>query len=315
MRAPPAGLRGAGGEQPTTAHSQLFGIAAVQNLCFVVGCLGSVGGLLAAVLFSRRIRRPDVAGRAKQATLLRPRLRSPAAFARTRRLHAPRPTRLPRPTAATVERMCEVRVLDPGSAGSTVVGLDLSLTGTGVAAIAVDTAELVTAVHRSPPPAANTIAAHAARHRQLADGIVAQVVAADPALVVIEGLQFSVKMRDSSLTRRGFLWWAVVEGLTNAGAPIIEVTPQQIKQFATGKGNASKSEVVAAYARAWPAAATGSNIEDRADAANAAALGAAWLGVQGLPHTITAVRKKLLGKLPEPTVPVRALRRELGESA
>ena len=201
--------------------------------------------------------------------------------------------------------MCEVRFLDPAVAGSTVVGLDLSLTGTGVAAIAIDTAALSTAVHRSPPPASNTIAAHAARHRQLADGIVGQVIAADPALVVIEGLQFSVKLRDSSLTRRGFLWWAVVEGLCRAGVPVMEVTPQQIKQFATCKGNASKAEVVAAYAKAWPDAVTGPNLEDRADAANAAALGAAWLGVEGLPHGITAVRKKLLSKLPEPTLPAR----------
>ena len=212
--------------------------------------------------------------------------------------------------------MCEARFrLDPAVAGSTVIGLDLSLTGTGVAAIAVASGELSTAVHCSPPPAESTLSAHAVRHRQLADGIVAQVVAADPALAVVEGLQFSVKLRDSSLTRRGFLWWAVVEGLCAAGVPVMEVTPQQIKQFATGKGNASKSEVVAAYAKAWPNAATGRNIEDRADAAHAAALGAAWIGVQGLPQGITLVRKKLLAKLPQPTLPVRAQRQELHETA
>ncbi len=195
-------------------------------------------------------------------------------------------------------------VLDPASPGACVVGLDLSLTGTGVAAIDMATAALSTAVHSSPPPAVGNLAGHAARHRHLADGIVAQVVAADPALAVIEGLQFSVKMRDSSLTRRGFLWWAVIEGLCDAGVPVMEVTPQQIKQFATGRGNASKAEMVAAYAKAWPDADLGRNVEDRADAAHAAALGAAWIGVGGLPQTETAVRKKLLAKLPEPTLPI-----------
>jgi len=203
--------------------------------------------------------------------------------------------------------MCDMRILDPAAAGQSVIGLDLSLTGTGVAAIDVATAALSTAVHASPPPASDSLAGHAARHRSLADGIVAQVVAADPALAVIEGLQFSVKMRDSSLTRRGFLWWAVVEGLCDAGVPLMEVTPQQIKQFATGKGNASKSEMVAAYAKAWPDAPLGRNVEDRADAALAAALGAAWVGVEGLPQSETAVRKKLIAKLPVPTVPARSL--------
>ena len=203
--------------------------------------------------------------------------------------------------------MCDKPVLSPAMAGSCVVGLDLSLTGTGVAAIAVDAATLSTAIHASPPPATNSLAAHAARHRLLADGIITQVVSTDPVLAVIEGLQFSVKMRDSSLTRRGFLWWAVVEGLCEAGVPLMEVTPQQIKQFATGKGNASKSEMVAAYAKAWPDAPLGRNVEDRADAAHAAALGAAWVGVEGLPQSETTVRKKLIAKLPVPTVPARSL--------
>ena len=204
--------------------------------------------------------------------------------------------------------MYEPIVLNPAAAGSSVIGLDLSLTGTGVAAIAVDTAALSTAVHASPPPATENLTGHVVRHRLLADGIVAQVVAADPILVVVEGLQFSVKMRDSSLTRRGFLWWAVIEGLCSAGVPVMEVTPQQIKQFATGKGNASKSEMVAAYAKAWPDAPMGRNVEDRADAAHAAALGSAWVGVEGLPQGMTVVRQKLLAKLPAPTLRPRARR-------
>lgn len=201
--------------------------------------------------------------------------------------------------------MCERTVLDPDAPGLTVIGLDLSLTGTGVAAIAVDTAALTTAVHSSPPPAADTHAAHAARHRQLVDGIVNQVVAAEPALVVVEGMQFSMKSRDSSSARRGFLWWAVIEGLCDAGVPLMEVTPQQIKLFATGKGNASKSEVVGAYAKSWPDAPMGRNVEDRADAAAAAALGAAYVGVVGLPQSMTVARQKLIAKLPTPTLPPR----------
>lgn len=190
---------------------------------------------------------------------------------------------------------------------SVVVGLDLSLTGSAIAAINLETGELATAVHRSPAPADDALGAHVTRHRELVDGIVAQTLACEPAVVVVEGLQFSVKEKDSSLTRRGFLWWAVAEGLVRGGAPVIEVAPSQIKQFATGKGNASKSEVVAAYATAWPAATRGPNVQDRADAAFAAALGVAWLRRgEVLPFKITVLRRKALAKIRAPVTTPRA---------
>lgn len=190
---------------------------------------------------------------------------------------------------------------------SVVVGLDLSLTGSAIAAISLETGELATAVHRSPAPADDNLGAHVQRHRELVDGIVAQTLACNPELVVVEGLQFSVREKDSSLTRRGFLWWAVAEGLVAGGAPIIEVAPSQIKQFAAQKGNASKAEVVAAYATAWPDAARGSNIQDRADAAFAAALGVAWLRRGDvLPFRITVPRRKALAKIRPPSAQLRA---------
>lgn len=191
---------------------------------------------------------------------------------------------------------------------SVVVGLDLSLTGSAIAAISLETGDLATAVHRSPAPADDSLGAHVQRHRELVDGIVTQTLACNPELVVVEGLQFSVKEKDSSLTRRGFLWWAVAEGLVRGGLPVIEVAPSQIKQFATGKGNASKSEVVAAYATAWPDAARGSNIQDRADAAFAAALGVAWLRRDAvLPFKLTVPRRKALAKIRAPIPTARAV--------
>ena len=38
------------------------------------------------------------------------------------------------------------------------------------------------------------------------------------------------------------------------------------------------------------------------------ALGAAWVGVDGLPQGMTVVRTKLIAKLPSPTLPPRAIR-------
>lgn len=196
-------------------------------------------------------------------------------------------------------------VLDSTAAGHTVVGLDLSLTGSALSAIDLATGELATAVHKSPAPKEEVLGAHVARHRELVDGIVAQVIGCDPAVCVIEGLQFSVASKDSSLTRRGFLWWAVAEGLVRGGVPVIEVAPSQIKQIATGKGNASKSEVVAAYAVAWPDATRGANVEDRADATFAAALGVAYLRREVLPFKVTGPRRKALAKVGTPSIPPR----------
>ncbi|MGV0675679.1 hypothetical protein ABQE62_05735 [Mycolicibacterium fortuitum] len=197
------------------------------------------------------------------------------------------------------------RFLDPAFAGLTVIGLDLSLTGSALAVIDLVTGTLATAVHRSPAPKEDVLGAHVTRHRELVDGIVAQTLACGPALVVVEGLQFSVASKDSSLTRRGFLWWAVAEGLVRAGAPVLEVAPSQIKQLATGKGNASKAEVVAAYATAWPDATRGANVQDRADASFAAALGTAWLRRDVLPFKLTGPRRKALAKVGRPSIPPR----------
>lgn len=198
-----------------------------------------------------------------------------------------------------------VTLLNPAIAGRTVVGLDLSLTGAGIASLDLVTGALSTAVHRSPAPKVDTLGAHVARHRALVDGIVQQTVACDPALVVVEGLRFSVSAQDSSLSRRGFLWWAVVEGLVAAGAPVLEVTPSQIKMLATGNGGASKDMMVAEYALAWPDATRDKNVQDRADAAFAAALGAAYLRSPLLPFKVTGKRRQALAKVTAPSIPPR----------
>lgn len=203
----------------------------------------------------------------------------------------------PAPTASAV--------LNPAAAGRTVVGLDLSLTGAGIASLDLVTGALSTAVHRSPAPKVDTLGAHVARHRALVDGLVQQAIACDPALAVVEGLRFSVSAQDSSLSRRGFLWWAVVEGLVAAGAPVLEVTPSQIKMLATGNGGASKDMMVAEYALRWPDATRDKNVQDRADAAFAAALGAAYLRADVLPFKVTGKRRKALAKVAAPSAPPR----------
>lgn len=92
--------------------------------------------------------------------------------------------------------------------------------------------------------------------------------------IVVEGPSFGSRFGKSH--ERAGLWWVTIERLeavTTAGIAVIP--PASLKMFATGNGNASKDEVVAA-ARYWFGDRIGG--PDEADASWAAAAGHAALG-------------------------------------
>lgn len=68
-------------------------------------------------------------------------------------------------------------------------------------------------------------------------------------LVLVEAHTFAAK--GGSQHDRSGLWWLVVDDLIRT-IPVVEVSPSSIKLFATGKGNASKDEVLLAVARRHP---------------------------------------------------------------
>jgi len=76
---------------------------------------------------------------------------------------------------------------------------------------------------------------------------------------------------------RGYLWWALVNGLTARGVPVLVVTPATLKKYATGRGNAGKAEVADALVRRLPGFETKGN-SDQCDAAWLCAIGCALLG-------------------------------------
>ncbi|KXO90904.1 Uncharacterised protein (plasmid) [Tsukamurella tyrosinosolvens] len=195
--------------------------------------------------------------------------------------------------------------LDPTVPGRTAVGIDPSLTGAGIAAIDLADGTLQTAVHSSPAPEDKGIAGHVARHSQLVHGILRQVLACDPALVVMEDFSFTVEGADTSSGRRSYVWWALADGMYRLGIPMVTAVPSQIKVMATNNGNASKGEMVAAYASTWPDAERGPNIEDRADSAWAAVVAGALLRSPHVPVTLTVKRRKTLAKLAPPTLTPR----------
>lgn len=124
-----------------------------------------------------------------------------------------------------------------------VIGIDPSLTATGVAdadgALFTITSKPDDGTVADRARRIATITAHLRPHRLT-----------DAHLVVIEGPAFS-RQGHAWVHLRAGLWWRIVGLLHSAGVPVAEVTPTALKKYATGKGNADKSDMrMALYKRA-----------------------------------------------------------------
>jgi crossover junction endodeoxyribonuclease RuvC len=128
-----------------------------------------------------------------------------------------------------------------------VVGIDPSLTGTGVAAITAE-GPLVQVIS-SKPTAAPSFMDRDNRLQLVADQV-EQFVGDACELVVIEGPALG-KASPHTWDRAG-LWWRIVHQLHHLGVPLAVCPPTVRAKWATGKGNAGKAGVVAAIARMWP---------------------------------------------------------------
>ena len=189
-----------------------------------------------------------------------------------------------------------------------VVGLDLSLTCSGVSAVDLGTGTTFMDVVRSSKRAASgrndTAAQTMDRLVEITEKIVAKVRAADPVLVVMESATFSTT-KDTSAHRRAGLWWRVYEKV-GEHYPVLDVTPSQIKKFVTGKGNAPKTGVAAMVLRYADLDVTNSSLADTADATGAAWLGSAALGGSH-PLGEAKVRRAVADALELPPLRVRAI--------
>ena len=145
-----------------------------------------------------------------------------------------------------------------------VIGLDLSLTSTGVASSLGWTRRITT----KPTDYTTTFA----RLREIRSRVRDCVRNAD--LVVVEGLALG-SQTGQHLTRAG-LWHLVMESVDAAGIPWTEVPPATLKRYATGKGVAPKDEVLLSVARRFPDWDVTN--ADEADALVLAAMGADHLG-------------------------------------
>jgi Holliday junction resolvasome RuvABC endonuclease subunit len=145
-----------------------------------------------------------------------------------------------------------------------VIGLDLSLTKTGIAS-----SRGWTDLIRYP----GKLRGHD-RLRWIC-ATVAEHVIDDVALVVVEGPSYGSQAGQAGHHERAGLWWMVTHGLWRRGIHYAVASPASRAKYATGRGNAAKADVVREVARRFDWFAGG---EDEADALVLAAVGADWLG-------------------------------------
>lgn len=170
-----------------------------------------------------------------------------------------------------------------------VVGLDLSLTSTGVAR--VNGLFLGTAsVDRIRPKSTGH-----ERLQQIVETCLTLTGSAD--LIVVEGPSYgSASGSQRGHHERAGLWWMVTHALWAADRKVAVASPAAVKTYATGKGNASKDEVLTATVRRFLGVSVSGN--DEADALVLAAMGADHLNEPIT--TMPAGHRKALSKVEWP---------------
>jgi Holliday junction resolvasome RuvABC endonuclease subunit len=179
-----------------------------------------------------------------------------------------------------------------------ILGIDPSLTGTGLAVLdtedrlIVDT-HTITSKPANLPGIDGRIQRQARICRELIDHVGEGF---DWDLVVIEAPAYD--SRTGHQHDRSGLWWRIVGHALDHQANVVEVTTGGLKKYATGKGNAPKDAVLLEVARRFPHVDVTNNNE--ADALILAAMGADWAGtpIVDLPKT----HRDALAKVEWPTL-------------
>jgi crossover junction endodeoxyribonuclease RuvC len=172
-----------------------------------------------------------------------------------------------------------------------IIGIDPSLSGTGLAVIDTEDA-LVAYTHTiTSKPCAATIEARVQRQARICRELLntlpnGELLAPAVDLAVIEAPAYD--SRTGSQHDRSGLWWRIIDRLLEHHVPVVEVTTGGVKKYATGKGTSPKDTVLLAVARRFPNVDVQNNNE--ADALILAAMGARHLGhpIDDMPKAHTA---------------------------
>jgi crossover junction endodeoxyribonuclease RuvC len=175
----------------------------------------------------------------------------------------------------------------------TVIGLDPSLTATGIAS-SRGWCEVIGYKKQRVKDPGITQLPHAERltaMRHLIDQVTTTI--GHPDLVVIE--LPAVSRSGGGAHERGWLWWQLYNQIHKNQIPIGLLSPNQRALYATGKGNAGKGAVIDQVSRRFPAWNTDGN-DNAADAVTLMAAGADWLGhpITPMPQTHRAAITKAI---------------------
>lgn len=133
-----------------------------------------------------------------------------------------------------------------------VIGLDPSLTATGFARLALDTPASATTIP-SKGKATDSLLDRNIRLEKITQTIMRMMPVDIPEALVAIAIETPAHNQTSGHHHdRSGLWWLVVDALLGQGYNVFEVSTTQVKKYATGKGNASKMEVMAAAIRRYP---------------------------------------------------------------
>lgn len=164
---------------------------------------------------------------------------------------------------------------------SAVLGLDVSLRRTGLAAItyADGACTAHTWLAATEAPRVDSVFHRVGRLDLLRRQVQAVLdrLPAPPELALVEAPSYG--SHDAYGHENAGAWWTVVTTLVAAGIPVGTCAPMTRAKWATGKGNADKHAVVAAVLDLWPGQFVGASKRfDEADALCLATAGAQRLG-------------------------------------
>lgn len=173
-----------------------------------------------------------------------------------------------------------------------VLGLDVSLTSTGIAVVHTNGTARTANVPTAPPKRAKgdktppTLTERQARLRGIRDEI--RIWAVDAALAVVEAPSYGSV--GAGTWERAWLWGSIIDQLFAADIPVAIVPPKSVKLWATGRGDAGKTAMAVCMSRIWPDVDP-LITEDEWDALAAASIGAQHLG--WLPVELARHREQL----------------------
>lgn len=192
-----------------------------------------------------------------------------------------------------------------------IVGIDMSLTGTGLAEITLDSGALddivgiKTHVVTSKSTKDAQLRDHFNRQTEITTGVLdfvlgpGEILRRDeqfPDLVVIESL-FNSATNAGMLIDRAGLWWRIVGSLLCWDITVVQANQSQGKKFLTGSGSADKGAMAMYASKLYPHwdPATLKNANDEADAIALASIGVGLMtSDEDWPYPITDYRQKII---------------------